>query len=115
MAQKFADIDDYLASLPEGVRGVVQQVRETIHAAVPGSEETISYHMPTMLRDGRRYVHFSGWAKHIALYPAPEGDAALVAALQLYASGQGTLRFRLDRPIPYALIGRAAAALAAQG
>lgn len=113
MAQKFTDIDDYLASLPEGVRDVVQQVRQTIHAAVPGSEETISYHMPTMLREGRRYVHFSGWAKHIALYPAPEGDAHLVAALQPYASGQGTLRFRLDRPVPYALIGRAAAALAA--
>ena len=112
MAQKFADIDDYLASLPEGVRDVVQQVRDTIHAAVPGSQETISYNMPTLLRDGRRYVHFSGWAKHIALYPAPEGDADLVAALQPYASGQGTLRFRLDRPVPYALIGRAAAALA---
>lgn len=80
---------------------------------MPGSQETISYNMPTLLRDGRRYVHFSGWTKHIALYPAPEGDAELVAALKPYASGQGSLRFRLDRPIPYALIGRAAAALAA--
>lgn len=112
MTTTFTDIDDYLASLPEGVRDVVQRIRTTIHAAVPGSEETISYQMPTMLRDGRRYVHFSGWAKHVALYPAPEGDAALVAELQPYTSGQGTLRFRLDRPIPYALIGRAAAALA---
>lgn len=111
MAQ-FTDIDDYLASLPEAARDVVQQIRDTIHAAVPGSQETISYNMPTMVRDGRRYVHFSGWSKHVALYPAPEGDADLVAALEPYASGQGTLRFRLNRPIPYALIGRAAAALA---
>lgn len=115
MPQKFADVDDYLASLSAEARAVVQQIRETIHAAVPGSQETISYNIPTMTRDGRRYVHFSGWAKHVALYPVPEGDEALVAELQPYVSGQGTLKFLLSRPIPYPLIGRAAAALAGQG
>ena len=115
MPQKFADVDDYLASLAPEVREVVQRIRETIHAAVPGTQETISYNIPTMLRDGRRYVHFSGWAKHVSLYPAPAGDDALVAELAPYMSGQGTLKFPLNRPIPYALIGRAAAALATQG
>jgi uncharacterized protein YdhG (YjbR/CyaY superfamily) len=58
MAQKFTDVDDYLASLPPDVRAVLQQVRETIHQAVPGAQETISYNIPTMVRDDCRFLHF---------------------------------------------------------
>ena len=110
MAQKFTDVDDYLASLPPEVQAVLQQVRETIHQAVPGAQETISYNIPTMVRDGRRFLHFAGWAKHVALYPVPDADEDLAADLAPYVVGQGTLRFSLDQPIPYALIGRVAQA-----
>ena len=117
MAQQFLDIDDYIATFPNDVRSVLQQIRQTIHAAVPGSQEAISYNIPTMTRDGKRYVHFAGWAKHISLYPLPdteetEGGEALAAALEPYLSGKGTLKFPLRKPIPYELIGRVAALLA---
>ena len=112
MAQKFANVDDYLASLPPDVQAVLQQVRQTIHDAVPDAQETISYNIPTMVRDGKRFVHFAGWAKHVALYPVPEADEDLAADLAPYVVGQGTLKFSLDQPVPYALIGRAAVAAA---
>jgi uncharacterized protein YdhG (YjbR/CyaY superfamily) len=117
MAQKFTDIDDYIATFPADVQQVLSEIRRTIHAAVPGSLEKISYDIPTMTRDGKRYVHFAGWAKHISLYPVPESDEteggqALAAELEPYLAGKGTLKFPLNRPIPYELIGRVAAALA---
>jgi len=118
MAAKFIDVDDYIATFPADVQSVLQQIRETIHAAVPGSQEKISYDIPTMTRDGKRYVHFAGWAKHISLYPVPETEEteagyALAAELEPYLAGKGTLKFPLNKPIPYVLISRVAARLAA--
>jgi uncharacterized protein YdhG (YjbR/CyaY superfamily) len=110
MVQRFTTVDDYLASLPPDVQTVLQQVRQTIHDAVPGAQETISYNIPAMVRDGRHFVHFAGWAKHVALYPIPDTDEDLAADLAPYVAGQGTLRFDLDQPIPYELIARAAQA-----
>jgi uncharacterized protein YdhG (YjbR/CyaY superfamily) len=117
MPAKFTDVDHYIAAFPADVQSVLQQIRQTIHAAVPGTQEKISYDIPTLTRDGKRYVHFAGWAKHVSLYPVPETEEteagyALAAELEPYLAGKGTLKFPLNKPIPYDLIGRVAAALA---
>jgi uncharacterized protein YdhG (YjbR/CyaY superfamily) len=117
MAAKFTDVDNYIASFPADVQSVLQQIRRTIRAAVPGTQEKISYDIPTMTRDGKRYVHFAGWAKHVSLYPVPEPEeteagSALAAELEPYLAGKGTLKFPLNKPIPYDLIGRVATRLA---
>ena len=104
-------------AFPAETQSVLQQIRQTIRAAVPDSQETISYDIPTMTRDGKRSVHFAGWAKHVSLYPVPETDEtaagqALAAEFAPYLSGKGTLKFPLTKPIPYSLIARVAARLA---
>ncbi len=114
MPEKFSDVDAYISSFPAEVQSVLADIRRTIHEAVPGSAEVISYNIPTMTRDGQRYVHFAGWKSHISLYPVPEGDEALARELEPYEEGKGTLRFSLKQPIPYELIGRVAARLAAR-
>ena len=60
MAARFENIDDYVASLPEHARVVVEEVRRRIHQVAPTATETISYQMPTLVLDGRRLVHFAG-------------------------------------------------------
>lgn len=106
-----ASVDDYIAAAPDQVRPILEQVRSTIKEALPRSSEAISYQMPTVVLDGRSVIHFAAWKYHLALYPIPTGDAALTADLEPYAGDKGTLRFPLNRPIPYALIGRVASAL----
>lgn len=110
-----ASIDDYIAAAPDPVRPILEQVRSTIRDALPRSSEAISYQMPTVVLDGRRVIHFAAWKYHLAVYPIPSGDDDLLADLEPYAGEKGTLRFPLDRPIPYALIGRVATALAERG
>ncbi len=112
MPEHFRDIDHYLATFPPDVQAVLQQIRQEIHRAVPGSSEVISYNIPTMTRGGQRYVHFAGWKAHVSLYPTPEADEDLARELEPYETGKGTLKFSLKKPIPYELIGRVAAALA---
>ncbi|WP_241999299.1 hypothetical protein [Kribbella sp. VKM Ac-2569] len=43
----FETVDEYIASFPAEVREVLDEVRRTIHAAVPDAGEKISYQMPT--------------------------------------------------------------------
>jgi uncharacterized protein YdhG (YjbR/CyaY superfamily) len=50
-------VDAYLAAIPEGTRGVLEQLREAIRAAAPEAEEAISYQIPTCKYHGV-LVHF---------------------------------------------------------
>jgi len=109
------DVDVYIDRAAESVRPVLQQIRRTVHAAVPGSGERISYQMPTITLDGESLLHFAGWKHHIGLYPLPTIlDEELRRELAPYETGKGTARFPLDEPIPYELIARLAALLAEQ-
>ena len=111
MARHFESVDEYIASFPAEVQEMLQEIRRRCHAAVPGSGETISYGIPTITLGGKYVVYFAGWAHHISIYPVP-GDESLSAELAPYRSAKGTLKFPLQKPVPYELIGKVAAALA---
>ena len=42
----FKSVNQYIASKPKDVRGILQRVRSTIRKAVPAAEEVISYQIP---------------------------------------------------------------------
>jgi len=106
MADKFSSVDEYIASFPAEVRAMLEEVRRTIRAVVPAAGEKISYQIPTITLDGRPLLYFSGWKEHISLYPIPSVDEELATAIEPYRSGKGTLKFPLNKPIPYDLITR---------
>lgn len=99
-----ASIDDYIAAAAPEVRPILQKVRDTIRKAAPAATEKISYQIPTFALDGN-LVHFAAFRKHIGFYP-PVSDEKLREEASVYAGEKGNLRFPLDKPIPYALIGR---------
>ena len=102
--RKFATIDEYISAAPREVRPTLQKIRETIHKAAPAAEEKISYQIPTFTLRGN-LVHFAAFQAHIGFYP-PVRDKKLRAEASVYAGEKGNLRFPLDEPIPYALVGR---------
>jgi len=105
----FKSVDEYIASQPEAVQGVLKRVRGIIRKAVPGAEESISYQIPTYKLRGERVIYFAGWKQHYSLYPA---TGPLVAAfkdeLAPYELSKGTIRFPLSLPVPVKLIERIA-------
>ena len=108
MSEKFVSIEDYLDSLSPDVRAAVEEVRAIVREAVPDGEESISYNIPTVRRDGHAVVHYAGWKKHVSIYPTPEADEDLERELAPYAAGKGTLKFPLDQPLPRELVAQVA-------
>jgi uncharacterized protein YdhG (YjbR/CyaY superfamily) len=105
----FKSVDEYIASQPETVRGVLERVRSTIRKAVPKADEMISYQIPTYKLYGERVLYFAGWKQHYSLYPAPANVvAAFKKDLKPYEINKGTIRFPLSQPVPVQLIGRIA-------
>jgi uncharacterized protein YdhG (YjbR/CyaY superfamily) len=103
-ARKFETINDYIGSFPENVRSILERLRVTIRQAAPGAVESISYEMPTFKLNGKRLVYFSAWKNHIGFYSIPEGDEAFKKELSPYQGEKGSLRFVLEKPIPYDLV-----------
>jgi uncharacterized protein YdhG (YjbR/CyaY superfamily) len=64
--------------------------------------------MPAFSLDGKPFIWYAGWKHHSSLYPLSQATArALAAELEGYEmSGKGTIRFRLDRPLPEDLVRR---------
>ncbi|MGW2663620.1 iron chaperone [Nocardia tengchongensis] len=107
-------VDEYLAGQPAPARAALEQVRATIHAAVPEASETISYQIPAIQVNGKAVMYFAGWKNFLSVYPVPSGDDGFQQAIAPYLAGKGTLKFPLRDPIPYDLIGDIAVRLAAQ-
>ncbi len=96
-------IDEYIAASPKEVQGILKKVRATIRKAAPGAQEAIKYQLPTFTLDGN-LVHFGAFKNHIGFYPTPSGTEKFKRELSAYEGAKGSIRFPLDKPIPYALI-----------
>jgi uncharacterized protein YdhG (YjbR/CyaY superfamily) len=113
-AEHFNSVEEYIASFPTGMQDILQEIRRRCHSAVPDAGEVISYGIPTITLDGKYVVYFAGWAHHISVYPLPSGDVDFQAEIAPYRAAKGTLKFPLNKPMPYGLIEKTAALLAAE-
>lgn len=100
----FHSVDEYIGTFPAEVQDILQNVRQAIREAVPQAEELISYQMPAFKLHGT-VVWYAAWKKHIGLYPRTQGmEAAFKKELSEYEGSKGTIKFPLDKPIPFDLI-----------
>lgn len=101
----FASIDEYIATFPEEIQKLLQELRATIKAAAPDAEEKISYQIPTFALKGN-LVHFAAFKQHIGFYPTSNGTQAFSKELSIYEGSKGTVRFPLEKPLPLKLISK---------
>ncbi len=99
-------IDEYVAGFPRDVQAILEKIRTTIRKAAPGAEETIKYGMPTFTLRGN-LVYFAAFKKHIGFYPPTSAKSVkFKKELSAYEGPKGSLKFPLDKPIPFGLISR---------
>jgi len=99
----FKTIDSYIASFPENVQSILQDIRETIHAAAPQAEEKISYQMPTFVYKGN-LIYFAAFKNHIGVFGTSGALEPFHDELAPFTGPKGNLQFPIDKPIPLDLI-----------
>jgi len=100
-----ANVDEYLAGVPEPARGTLIGIRATIRSIVPPeATEAISYRMPTFRYKGA-LVGYAAFSNHCSFFPM---NSSLIAAfkneLKNFPTSKGTIQFPVDKPLPAALL-----------
>jgi uncharacterized protein YdhG (YjbR/CyaY superfamily) len=98
-------IDEYINDFPEEIRIKLEQIRETIKKAAPGTKEVISYGMPAFKLNSV-LVYFAAFKDHISFFPTSNAIEVFAKELAEYETSKGTIRFPLDKPIPFELIAK---------
>jgi uncharacterized protein YdhG (YjbR/CyaY superfamily) len=102
-----ADVEAYLARVPDAMRPAVEVLRETIRAAAPDAEEGISYGAPAFRYHGRPLVAYGAAKAHYAFYVM---DPAVLEAhadeLTGLDTSKGTIRFKAGSAFPADLVTR---------
>lgn len=96
-------IDEYIAAQQDELQQYLNEVRDTIRAALPDAEERISWSMPTFWK-GHNIIHFAAFKKHAGLYPGPAAVTAFAGRLTEYKTSKGTIQLPYSRPVPAELI-----------
>jgi uncharacterized protein YdhG (YjbR/CyaY superfamily) len=97
-------VDEYLASVPEKDRAVLEALRRTIRAAAPLAEEKISYGMPAFMHHGP-LVFFAAFRNHLGFYGVSrEILNRFSSELEPFRTSSTTLHFSAENPLPAALV-----------
>lgn len=106
VSSRAADVDAYLAEVPEDRRTCLSTVRDVARRVLAGYDESMAYGMPTYGRGDDVRFSFASQKQHIALYVHPPVVAAnadrLTAAGLDY--GKSCLRFRRPEQIDLELV-----------
>lgn len=99
-----ANVDDYIAALPQDHATAVQELRDLVLSLVPGASETMAYNMPAVKVKGKTVLYYAGAANHLGIYPMPKVIELLRDELAAYSTSKGTIRIPYSEPLPVDLI-----------
>lgn len=96
-------ITSYIAKQEVKQREVLEKIRKLIKSLLPNAEEKMSYGVPSF-RWQKKSILYAAFKNHIGLYPEPEIIEHFKNELENYETAKGTIKFSLDKAIPYDLI-----------
>jgi uncharacterized protein YdhG (YjbR/CyaY superfamily) len=101
-----AQVDAYLARLPDDQRAALTSLRALLRRLLPDHPEAISYAMPGLRQpgpQGRMVIGYAAFARHLGVYPHSGSVIPKVDCTPFKTSKSGVL-FTPDRPLPESLI-----------
>jgi uncharacterized protein YdhG (YjbR/CyaY superfamily) len=105
MADPATEIDAFLANVPDEARAALDDLRNTIRAVAPESNEKIGYGIPAFYYQGRPLVSYGAAKKHCSFYAqSPAVMDAFADDLGSYDTAKGTIRFAANEPLPAVLV-----------
>lgn len=104
MGKKYKNVEEYLSDFSDETRERMDLIRSKIFDILPDAEEKISYNIPAYFSDGRMFIYFAGYEKHVSIYPGRSPSKQYTELAKEYASGKSTLKFPNNKPLPIDLI-----------
>ena len=97
-------IDLLIQNFPFEVQTFLHIVREIALGVEPSLEQTISYGIPTLKKNGKIVLHFAAQKAHLGLYPGSEAIAHFDERLKDYQTSKGTIQIPYIQTLDYQLI-----------
>lgn len=98
-------VDDYVISLDERDRAVIEHVYDIARTIAPDAEQGKGYGMPALVYRGKPFVSVMRAKAHIGLYPfSPAAIEAIADQLDGVDHAKGTIRFQPSHPLPDPLL-----------
>ena len=107
MNPKPTSVEEYFSWFPPHIQAKLQQIRETLSAALPEAKEVISYHMPAF-KTTEVLVYYAAAKSHLGYYPTNSGVEEFKNELAGYVTSKGAIQFPFDRELPLNLIAQIA-------
>ncbi|WP_029289334.1 iron chaperone [Cellulomonas sp. HZM] len=102
-----SELSEYLESLPEPRRGLVEGVYARARALVPDATDGIGYGMPALVLHGKPLLSVMSAKTHVGVYPFSPGALDTVRdELAGWSTSKGTIRFDESSPLPDDLVDR---------
>lgn len=97
-------VSNYLAAVPQPMRRVLSALRSAIRAAAPGTEECISYGIPTYKLNGP-LIHWAAFKNHASLIGVDKHLLSDFAdELKTFKTAGSTIRFTAEYPLSATLV-----------
>jgi len=96
-------ITDYLSNLDPRQKEVMLKIRKVIKTKLPQAEEKMNYGVPSFKFNGKS-IMYAAFKNHVGIYPDPKIIEFFKDNLERYETSKGTIKFNLDKPVPYDLI-----------
>lgn len=106
---KAKTVDEYVAALPAIAAKHARAIRAILKKAAPKAVETIKWNTP-VYEETRILFAFAAYKAHLNFMPTPSVVKAFAKELSNYKTGQGSVRFPYDQPLPRTLITKLAKA-----
>ena len=110
-----AEVEAYLARVPEPARTTLEKIRAMIRAAAPAeATEAMGYGIPSFRYKGA-LVAYAAFKEHCSFFPM--GSSAIeefAAELKGFRTSKGTVQFAMDKPLPAGLVKKMVKARVAQ-
>lgn len=98
-------IDEYLEQLSAADQKILQDLRQRIHAEIPGLEECISYNLPAFKLKGKVIAGFYRYTNHFSYFPFSGSVLAeLKDEIKDFKHTKSSLHFTSEQNIPQDLL-----------
>ncbi len=98
------EVQAYINKQVSPQKEIIKKIRSLIQRTAPVAIEGMSYGVPAFKLNGSNLIVYAAFKNHVGIYPEPETIKVFEKELTNYETSKGTVKFKIDEPIPYSLI-----------